>query len=128
MSVGKIKSAMTQVTTAKGIPKVLITLAIGFIFGVIADFIMEALVWATAPEKGWGCLEIGFSFYYKKPDITCISYDDLILLGVTIAAFFTRKLWLVLGFFLGWYISSNEMLYHAIAVPFGAPIQETSGA
>jgi len=127
MSVGKIKSAVTQVTTKKGLPQVIMQLAIGFIFGVIADLIMEALVWTTNRKTGWGNLEVGFQFYYKWPSLTVISYDDLVLLAITIAAFFTRKFWLVFGFFFGWYISSNEQLYDIIAIPLGAPHQEVVG-
>jgi len=113
----KVKGAVTQASTMKGIPRVLIHVAIGFVVGVIADIILEWLVVSTS-ETGWGQLETGFSIYYKDPAMTYIPYDDLILLIVTIIALFTKKFWVVIGFFLGWYISSNEGLYGKIVAPF----------
>ena len=119
MSLGKIKTGIKQATTSEGIPKVILHLIIGFTVGVIADNILEAIVYATS-KTGWGRLEVGFKFYIGV-DTTSIAYDDLILLGISIVLLFTKKLWFVIGFILGWYISSCAGLYGKLFKPLGAP-------
>jgi hypothetical protein len=120
MSLGKIKTGIKQVTTMEGIPKILMHLGIGFAVGVIADWLLEAIVWATSSGKGWGRVEVGFPFYGVNPNystVTSIAYDDVLLMGITVIALFTKKFWLVIGFFLGWYLSSSFDLYSRIVKP-----------
>jgi hypothetical protein len=47
-------------------------------------------------------------------------YDDFILLLSTIALLFTKKVWFVLGYFIGWYSSSYGNLYTLLKLPIGS--------
>ena len=55
----KVKTAVTEVTTAKGIPLVIRNFLIGLALGFLTDFILEAIVWLTGGTdeagnpKGW---------------------------------------------------------------------------
>jgi len=117
MSVGKIKAGIKQATTMKGIPRVLMHLGIGFVLGVIVDLILQKLAWTFLPEDK-PALNIGFPFFISHPEMTYLPWDDLLLLVITVVALFTKKFWLVIGFFLGWYISSDQNLYGALIAPF----------
>ena len=46
-------------------------------------------------------------------------YDDLILLLSTILLLMTRKIWFVIGYFIGWYASSYTYLYTKLRLPIG---------
>lgn len=46
-------------------------------------------------------------------------YDDLILLISTVLLLMTRKIWFVLGYFIGWYAASYTHLYTALKLPIG---------
>lgn len=46
-------------------------------------------------------------------------FDDLILLISTAAMLLTRKVWFVLGYFLGWYSSSYLNFYTLLGLPIG---------
>jgi len=109
-----ITKVKTGVKSAINSPaRFIVSLGVGFALGVIADLLMEAIVYYTKPGEGWGVLEVGFPFYYTKT-ITYIPYDDLVLLIATALMLFTKKFVLTLGFFLGWYISSCNGFYNAI--------------
>lgn len=87
----------------------IVSLAIGFGMGVIMDIILEYIAMKVyTPLQN--SLEIGFPFYYKFPERTSIPYDDVIMIGATIFLLFIKRFVTTLGFFLGWYISSNEQL------------------
>jgi hypothetical protein len=94
----------------------------GAILGLIADLLLEASVW-NIPDNPLGTrIEWGIPFYYKYPEITGIAGDDLVLLVITLMMFFglllkKRPVWYTLGFFAGWYISSNEDFYHKLGLP-----------
>lgn len=114
--VGKVK---TGVKGAIGSPaRFLVSLGIGFAIGVIADLIMEYvyrnfLAGVMEPQLGsrW---EIGFPFYYAYPELTSIAWDDVILLVITMLMLFSKRFVTTLGFFLGWYVSTNIGFYQQI--------------
>ena len=106
----KAKTAITEATTAKGIPLLIRNFLLGLALGFLVDFILEAIVWLTS-EKGWGGVEVGFSIYYANPSTTKIPYDDVLLIIATIVMLFSKKLWFVFGFFVGWYVGSNTGIY-----------------
>lgn len=110
----KAKAGITGKYGALNRPaRFIISLGIGFALGVIADVIMQYIYRnfiAMHIEPAWGSRPPIPFWYYKYPDIKRIAWDDLFMTIITIAMLFTKKFVLTLGFFLGWYISSNEGL------------------
>jgi len=116
--IGKVKTGVSSAISSPA--RFLVSLGIGFAIGVIADIIMEYIALkAYTPLSGR--LEVGFSIYYGFPEVTSIAYDDVIMIIATIAMLFTKRFVTTLGFFLGWYISSNEQLASRLGLyPEGA--------
>lgn len=132
--VARIKEGVTQIQSLSGIKKVLVYLGLGVVFGVIADIVLEAIwLWsgiATYMNKsGYPCLE-GFTIFpsntsyqkwngqaYETKQGLWMAWDDVILLVITVAMLFSKKFWLVIGFFIGWYSSSYMNLSGSLGIP-----------
>jgi len=116
--IGKVKTGVSG--AVKSPARFIVSLGIGFALGVIVDIIMEYIALkAYTPLSGR--LEVGFSIYYGFPEVTSIAYDDLIMILITVLMLFSKKFVTTLGFFLGWYISSNEQLASRLGLyPEGA--------
>lgn len=46
-------------------------------------------------------------------------YDDVILLISTVGLLLTKKVWFVLGYFVGWYFSGYFGVYRLLKLPVG---------
>jgi hypothetical protein len=140
MSLGKVKGNITSgikdLQSAEGLKRTAVHLGVGVAFGVIADFVLQA-VWELGgvsdmlAKAGYAVLA-GFTVFpqntsYRAWDSATqtwvikegawMAWDDVILLIITVALLLTRKIWFVLGFFLGWYFSSYMNLWGALGLP-----------
>ena len=123
---GKIKSGVKQLGSVQGLKQTAIHLGTGFAIGTIVDLIMSYIFINFVnpqfkdPTTGYVPAINGFSIIegHAQPDGTpCIYLDDFIELLVTIVMIFTKKLWLTIGFFLGWYVTSLMGLYYVLGLP-----------
>lgn len=123
MSLGKIKTnvktGIGQLQTSQGLKHMVVWLGIGAALGVIIDLVLEYLM--RNYINGWLATQTyipqridGIGIF---PNSTFLSYDDLALLISTIVLLFTKRLWLVVGYFIGWYSSSYLGLYTAMGLP-----------
>jgi len=140
MSLGKVKGNITSgikdLQSAEGLKRTAVQLGVGVAFGVIADFALQA-VWELGgvgdmlSKAGYPVLA-GFTVFpqntsyvawdaatktYVTKQGAWMAWDDVILLIITIALLLTRRIWFVLGFFLGWYFSSYMNLWGALGLP-----------
>lgn len=122
--VEKTKSGVKQLQSLEGIKRVGVHLMLGFSIGVAVDIILEWFYWIMRPHfpesmGDWRYgVPIGFSIYYRNEAQTIIPWDDVIFYIIGFIALLSKKFWLVIGYFIGGYISSNEGLYGKIAEPF----------
>jgi len=134
--VARIKEGVKEIQSLTGVKRVLVYLGIGAALGVIVDLIVEMIWWYSGigeylNKAGYPAL-VGFTIFpnntsysawnpttkqYETKQGLWMAWDDLILLIVTIALLFSRKFWLVIGFFLGWYSSSYFNLYDSLGLP-----------
>ena len=140
MSLGKVKGNITSgikdLQSAQGLKRTAVHLGLGAVIGVVADLAFQA-VWTLGGvgemlnKAGYPCL-VGFSVYpqntqymawnpttkaYEMKQGAWMAWDDVILLVITVALLLTKKVWFVLGFFLGWYASSYMNLWGALGLP-----------
>jgi len=121
MSLGKaktrIKAGVTELQSVKGLKRVAVNLGIGAAIGAIVSLVITYLMMHFIEPALGGEANTritGFSIY---PNQTYMHYDDVLLLIVTVMLLISRKLWLVVGFFLGWYGSRYMGLYSALGLP-----------
>lgn len=126
---GKLKTAYKQASTLEGIPKVVLQIGFGFAIGAILDMIVHALYSAFIAE-GWEKVAGSRSpvpfYYYRYPPeeydwASTLAWDDLFLFILTFLVLLSKKVWFTVGFFFGWYVSSNEELYARLIGPFLPP-------
>lgn len=115
-----IRKVKSGITTAVDNPtKFLISLGVGFGLGIIADLLLEYLARNHIKELAGDTLDKRIALPFDFWVLTelgegwknSLSYDDAILLVITIFMLFTKKFVTTFGFFLGWYISSSYDLY-----------------
>lgn len=131
MSLGKaktrIKEGVKELQTVQGMKRVAVRVGIGYAVGTIVDlilcYIFTNFVYPAVKDPETGAIPRfeGFSIfpnsYYTDAagnNVYYMHYDDLLLLIVTVILLFTKKLWFVVGFFMGWYFSSYMNLYGAL--------------
>ena len=121
-----LKSGVKELGSVQGMKHVLTNLGAGFAIGAIVDLIMSYIFINFVnpqfkdPTTGYVPAINGFALipHHTQPDGTpCIYLDDFIELLVTIAMLFTKKLWVTVGFFLGWYVTSYMGLYYVLGLP-----------
>lgn len=112
---GKLKDIPKDITKPKEWMNLAIEITIGFLVGVLVDIFLEAIVHQLIKEFG-GRVEVGFPFYYNH-DTTSIAYDDILLIVISVATIFIKKIWFTIGFSLGWYISSCHDFYGRLGFP-----------
>lgn len=115
--VGKVKTGVTSMW--KSPARFIVSLGIGFAVGVIVDLVTEYVYRKFIdPEGKYGTSPVPFYYYFLVEPIGDpahnLKWDDLFLLILTIVFLFTRKFVFTLGFFLGWYVSSNQHFYGMI--------------
>lgn len=94
-------------------------LGIGAAIGAIVALLMRALqLYVINPALGANAKYDGFSIY---PNGTSIYVEDVVLIIATVALLFSKKIWVTLGFFLGWYGSNYMGLYDALGLPKPTP-------
>jgi len=122
--ISKVKEGVKALQSPQGIKRTVVHLGIGAALGALLDIILTYIMtnfiykWMqdNSPDPAtWTkpCFE-GFSIF---PDQTCLYYDEVLLIVITVFMFFSKKLWLVVGFFLGWYFSRYLGLYAALNLP-----------
>ena len=134
--VARIKEGVKELQSLTGIKHILVYLGMGYVLGVIADIVMEAIwLWSGIGtwlnKQGYPAL-VGFTIFpqntsyqawnpttslYETKQGLWMAWDDVIMLIITVALLFSRKFWLVIGFFLGWYTSSYMNLSGALGIP-----------
>ena len=112
----KLKEIPKDITKPSEWLNVAIEITIGFLVGVMVDIFLEAIVHQLIKEFG-GRWEIGYPIYYTHPDVTSIAYDDILLIVISVATIFLKKIWFTIGFSLGWYISSCHDFYGRLGFP-----------
>jgi hypothetical protein len=124
--VGKVKTGVSNIADKP--TTVLMQLGLGVAIGVIIDLLLEFAMYHGI--KQWiddyvgtedNRLDWGFAFYYNHPELLSIAWDDVILLIITMGmlffGWFRKRFWSIIGFFLGWYLSSCHGWYQAILKP-----------
>jgi uncharacterized membrane protein SpoIIM required for sporulation len=117
----RIKEGAKELTSAKGLQHVFLNMGIGVVIGVLVDLLLEGifrnLVYPNVPKDpdgGTSWRIKGFSIFIGYNNLF---YDDIILIVLTVLMLFTKKLWVTVGFFVGWYFSSYYGLYNALGLP-----------
>jgi len=126
MSLGKartrIKEGVKEIQSTQGLKRVAVNMGmgatIGFIFNLILTYIHLQIAVAVGGLKN--LYVVGFSIYPDHLDIDgnpYIYYAEILQIIVTVFLLTTKKLWFVVGFFLGWYFSGYLGLYDALGLP-----------
>lgn len=115
--------------SVSGIKRMVVELGIGAAVGVIVDLILAyifinivrpALATTEDPIGEEPTRIYGFSIFPNQVATDgrpFMHWDDIILIVITVAMVFSKKLFLTLGFFVGWYFSSYMGLYDALSLP-----------
>lgn len=136
MSLGKartrIKEGVKQIQSLEGAQRVVVNLGIGAAVGAIAQIILTYIMMSFVyplfqkPEMPPPCIQ-GFSIFPNQfgfdlegNKIYYTTFTDIILIIATVAMLVSKKFWIVIGFFIGWYSSTYFGLYEAL----GLPVQE----
>ena len=128
MSLGKartrIKAGVKQLTSPEGLKRTVVHLGIGAALGALLDiiltYIMINFVYKYLKENAedpatWVKPSIeGFSIF---PDQQVTYYDEVLLIVITVIMVMSKKFWIVIGFFLGWYFSRYLGLYAVLDLP-----------
>jgi len=127
MSLGKaktrVKEGVKQLQSIEGLQRVVVHLGLGVAIGVIVDlilqYIMAALIAGGIMTREQQIVK-GFTIFPNSFDPTTgeaiMAVDDLLLLIITVLLVFSKKFWMVIGFFIGWYFSSYLGLYTALGL------------
>lgn len=151
MSLGKVKtnivSGVKDLKTPEGMKRALVQLGVGAILGVIVDLVLQA-IWVLGGvgdmlnKAGYPVLA-GVKIFpqdtaYGKWNPTTktndliqgdfICWDDVILIIITLALLLSKKVFFVIGFFLGWYFSSYLGLWQALGLPSNVDFLKTPAA
>lgn len=121
MSLGKaktrIKEGVKELQSVEGLKHTASWLGLGIAIGAIIQLVLEYIwfnVVGTELSTQWRIN--GVSIYPNiNPDY--ITGDQVILIVLTVALLFTKKLWLTVGFLIGWYTSGLMGLYSALGLP-----------
>jgi len=125
MSLGKlsskVKSGATALTSTSGMKNTAMNLAIGAGIGAIAALILHALQLFVINKYLAKYSKIsGFSIYPNSAD-NAIYVEDILLILISASMLFSKKLWLTVGFILGWYGSNYMGFYTALGLPQPTP-------
>lgn len=126
---GKIKEGAQDIKSATGWQRILVQMGIGVAIGAIVDIILNYIIvvliyqrWKPESEcRIYGLQLFPYDFDTATNQGYC-HYDDVLLIVITIAMLFTKKIWLTLGFFVGWFSSSYLGLYTALGMQKFEPV------
>lgn len=128
----RVKEGVKELQTVAGLKRAGLHFGIGVALGAIVALILQYVFsqylnpWmrSTNPEKlEWHIKGIAI---WKGANIhgePVLYISDIILIVMTVAMLFTKKLWLVVGFFVGWYSSGALGLYWALGGPPEPPVE-----
>jgi hypothetical protein len=113
----KAKTAVGDLTSIGGIKSFAIHLAIGAAIGAAVSLVMHYIqLFVINKYMAKYAKFDGFSIYPNQA--TQVLYiEDIVLILITVSLLFTKKLWITLGFALGWYASNYLGLYTALGLP-----------
>lgn len=119
-----IKSGFGQLTSTSGIKGALMNVGVGFAIGALTALVVRAIfVYLLNPILGTNNkINTGFSIYPNQTE-QVIYFEDLVLIGSTVALLLTKRFWLVIGHFAGWYSSNYLGLWTALGLPQTTPPQ-----
>jgi hypothetical protein len=110
----KVKSGVSDLTHGN-VKSIAMNLGIGAALGAIVALILRAIQLFVINKAIPDYAKYDeFSIY---PNGTSLYVEDVILILATVGLLLSKKLWLVLGFFLGWYGSNYMGLYDALSLP-----------
>lgn len=126
MSLGKIstklKSGAKDLGSTQGIKHLATNFGVGAALGSIVTLILSYIMYNIVyPATGLAAGQLhGFSIF---PNITdaqgqpAMGYDHVILVVISVILLFTKRLWLAVGFFTGFYITVYMGVYDALKLP-----------
>jgi len=125
MSLGKastrIKAGVKELQSVQGMKSVLKNVGLGAAIGGIVSLVLTYLMLHVFNEAAGGAANTRIEGYSIYPNQTFVGYDDILLIVVTVLLLASKKLWLVVGFFTGWYVSRYMGLYSALGLPTPTP-------
>lgn len=115
----RVKAGVTEITQKP--TRAIVHFGLGFAVGAIVDMILALIYRQIAPE--WEEIAgkrspLPFYYYRYPPEehewAATAAWDDfflvIITIGMLVLGWFKKGLLFTLGFFLGWYVSTNEEL------------------
>lgn len=113
----KVTAGISQLKTGQGMKSAAIQLGMGAAIGAIAALLLHALQIFVINKYLAAYSKIdGFTIYPNAPS-NSIFVEDIILIMLSVGMIFTKKLWLGVGFIVGWYASNYMGLYTALHLP-----------
>jgi len=119
----RVKAGIKDLQSVQGLKRVAVHTALGAAIGAIVSLLITYIMMHfIEPALGGEANTriVGFGIYPNMVDaagVPYMHYDDVLLLIVTVMLLISKKLWLVIGFFLGWYGSRYMGLYSALGLP-----------
>jgi hypothetical protein len=113
----KVKQGGSALTSVSGMKSTAMHLAIGASVGAIVSLVMHYIQLFVINKYLTQYAKFdGFSIY-PNAATQSIYVEDIVLILATVGMLFTKKLWLTIGFFLGWYGSNYLGFYTALHLP-----------
>ena len=96
-------------------------MAIGAAIGAVVSLVMHYIQLFVINKYAAAYAKFdGFSIYPNQT-VNALYVEDVVLIIATVAMLMTKKLWLTLGFFVGWYASNYMGFYTALGLPQPTP-------
>jgi len=135
MSLGKVKTKITEgvkeLGNTQGLKRVVTNFGIGVALGAIVDLILAyIMINIVEPAMGVKATRIyGFSIFPNFNDTNpdtgnmepYMPYDDILQIIICVLLLMSKKLWLVIGYFVGFYATSYMGLYYSLDLPTPEP-------
>jgi hypothetical protein len=114
---GKIKSGVKDLSSGSGIKSLAMHIGIGAAIGAVVSLVMHYIQLFIINKYMTAYAKFdGFSIYPNQT-VKSIYVEDIVLVLATVGLLCTKKLWLTVGFFIGWYGSNYLGFYTALKLP-----------
>jgi len=123
----KVKAGVKEVQSVQGLKRVALDFGVGVALGAIVDLILAAImINIIEPTFGKKATRLyGFSIFPNFNDTNpdtgkeepYMPYDDILQIVITLLLLTSKKFWLVIGYFVGFYSASYTGMYYVLGLP-----------
>ena len=119
--INKVKAGVTQLGSFSGLKSAGMQFGLGAAIGAIVSLVLHALQIFVINKYMAAYAKVDGYSIYPNQTTKALFVEDIILILISISMFFTKRLWLSVGFIVGWYASNYMGLYTALKLPTELP-------